>query len=151
MKGVQIYNCSYVERRREENNSLYGDCKLFLSEDRFEVMRVDCGVASISLFRINVSLSSESIRFGAEMTRAEPDDKVELGKVVRLPCLSLGQYLGSRKILKVFKIYNNINRINQTFQIVLPSLESFKDSEQFLVVCVVIQLRCSESAGVKSN
>ena len=34
---------------------------MFLSEDRFKVVRVDCDVASIPLFRIDVPLSSESI------------------------------------------------------------------------------------------
>ena len=84
---------------------------MFLSEDRFEVMRVDCGIASISPFRIDVLLSSESIQFCAETTRAEPDDKVELGEVLRPLCLSLGQYLGSRKILKVLMIHNNVDGI----------------------------------------
>ena len=32
-----------------------------------------------------------------------------------------------------------------------PNLESFKDGKQFLVMCVVVQLRCSESARVKGN
>ena len=82
-----------------------------MSEDRFEVMRVDCGIASIPPFRIDVLLSSESIQFCAETTRAEPDDKVELGEVLRLLCLSLGQYLGSRKILKVLMIHNNVDGI----------------------------------------
>ena len=84
---------------------------MFLSEDGLEVVRVDCGVASISPFRIDVPLSSESIRFCAETTRAEPDDKIELGKVLGPPRLPPGQYLGSRKILKVLMIYNNIDRI----------------------------------------
>ena len=48
-------------------------------------------------------------------------------------------------------IHNNVNRIGQTFQIVSLNLESFKNSKQFLVMCVVVQLHCSESAGVKSN
>ena len=77
---------------------------MFLSEDRFEVVRVDCGVASIPPFRINTPLSSENIQFGAQMTRAEPDDKVELGEILRPLCLPLGQYLSSKKILKVFMI-----------------------------------------------
>ena len=94
---------------------MYRDCKLFLSEDRFEVVRVDCGIANIPPFRIDVLLSSESIWFGAETTRVEPDNKVELGEVLRLPHLPLGQYLGSRKILKVFMIYNNIDGIGRTF------------------------------------
>ena len=32
-----------------------------------------------------------------------------------------------------------------------PNLESFKDGKQFLIMCVVIQLHCSESVGVKDN
>jgi len=90
MKSVQIHNCSCAERRKEKDGSSYRGCKLFLSEDRFEAVRVDCGVASIPSFRIDIPLSSESIWFGAKMTRAEPDDKIELGEVLRPPCLLLG-------------------------------------------------------------
>ena len=53
-----------------------------MSEDRFEVVRVDCGIASIPPFRIDIPLSSESIQFCAETTRTESDDKVELGEVL---------------------------------------------------------------------
>ena len=88
---------------------------MFLSEDGLEVVRVDCGIASIPLFRIDVPSSSESIWFCAEMTRTEPDDKVELEKVLGPPCLPPGQYLGSRKILKVLMIHNNVDGIGQTF------------------------------------
>ena len=65
------------------------------------VVRVDCGIASIPLFRIDIPLSSKSIWFGVKMTRVEPDDKVELRKVLKPPCLPPGQHLGSRKILKI--------------------------------------------------
>ena len=61
MKNVQIHNYSYTEKREEEDHGSYKDCKLFLSEEGLEVVRVDCGIASILLFRINVPLSSESI------------------------------------------------------------------------------------------
>jgi len=137
-----------MERRKEEDSSLYGGCKLFLSEDRLEVVRVDYSVANILPFRVNVSLSSESIQFGAKMTRAELNDKVELREVLRLPHLPLGQYLDSRKILK---IHNNVDGIGQTFQIVLPNLESFEDGKQFLIICVVVQLYHSKSIRVKGN
>ena len=130
---------------------MYRGCKLFLSEDRFEVVRVDCSVASISLFKIDIPLSSESIRFSAETTRVEPDDKVELGEVLGPPCLPLGQYLSSRKILKVLIICNNVDGIGQTFQIVSPNFESFKDGKQFLVICIVVQLCHSKSVRVKGN
>jgi len=127
-----------VEGRKKKDSGSYGGCKLFLSEDRLEVMRVDCGIASIPLFRIDVPSSSESIRFSAKMTRAEPDDKVKLGKVFGPPRLPLGQYLGSRKILKILMICNNVDGIGRTFQIMPPNLESFEDGKQFLVMCVVV-------------
>jgi len=59
----------------------------------------------------------------------EPDDKVKLREVLRLLCLSLGQYLGGGKVLKVFVIYNNINRIGLIFQIMLPNFEDFKNNK----------------------
>ena len=124
---------------------------MFLSEDGLEVVRVDHGIASIPPFRIDISLSSESIWFRAKTTRAEPDDKVELGEVLRPLHLPPGQYLGSRKILKVLMIRNNVDGIGQTFQIVSPNLESFEDGKQFLVMCVIVQLHCSESVRVKGN
>ena len=84
---------------------------MFLSEDGFEVVRVDCSIASIPLFRIDVPSSSESIQFCAETTRTEPDDKIELEEVLGPLCLPLGQYLSSGKILKVLMIHNNVNGI----------------------------------------
>ena len=68
---------------------------MLLSEDKFEVVRIDYSVASILPFRIDVPLSSESIQFGAKMTRIEPDDKIVLRKVLRLLHLSLGVRHGS--------------------------------------------------------
>jgi len=82
-----------------------------LSEDGLEVVRVDYSVASIPPFRIDVLLSSKNIQFGAKTIRAEFDDKIKLGEVLGPPCLSSGQYLGSRKILKVLMIHNNIDGI----------------------------------------
>ena len=92
-------------------------------------MRVDCSIASIPPFGIDILPFSESVQFGVKMTRTEPDNKVKLREVLRLLCLSLNQHLGSRKILKIFMIYNNIDRIDQTFQVVLPNFESFKDGK----------------------
>ena len=56
---------------------MYGGCKLFLSEDGLEVVRVDCSIASIPLLRIDIPLFSKSIWFYAKTTRVEPDNKVE--------------------------------------------------------------------------
>jgi len=83
-----------------------------LSEDRFEVVRIYCGIASNSPFRIDIPLSSESIWFGAKTTRTKPDDKIELREVLGLLCLPPDQHLGSRKVLKVFMICNNVDGID---------------------------------------
>ena len=85
---------------------------MFLSEDWFEVVRVDYGIASIPYFRIDIPLSSESIQFGTKITRTESDDKIELRKVLKLLCLSLDQHLGNRKILKVFIVCDNVDGID---------------------------------------
>ena len=84
---------------------------MFLNEDRFKVVRVDCGIASISLFRIDVPSLSKSIWFSVQTTRTELDDKVKLRGVLGPLHLPLDQYLGSRKILKVFMIHNNVDGI----------------------------------------
>jgi len=49
-------------KRRTVACSLYKGYKLFLSEDGLEVVRVDSGIASIPLFRIDVPSFSESIQ-----------------------------------------------------------------------------------------
>ena len=111
VQSVQINNCNYAKGRKEKDSSLYGNCKLFLSEDWFEVVRVDCGIASILLFRVNVPPFSESIQFSTKMTRTEPDDKVKLREILGPLCLPPGQHLDSRKVLKVFVICNNVDGI----------------------------------------
>ena len=88
---------------------------MFLSKDGFEVVRVDCGIASIPLFRIDVPLISKSIQFGTKTIKTELDDKIELREILGPLYLSLGQHLGSEKVLKVFMIYKNVNGIGQTF------------------------------------
>jgi len=45
------------------------------------------------------------------MTKTEPDNKVELREVLGLLHLSPGQYLGSKKVLDVLIIYNNVDKI----------------------------------------
>jgi len=86
-----------------------------LSKNWFEVVGVDCGIASIPLFRIDIPPSSESIQFGANMTRMEPNNKVELREILKPLCLPLDQYLGNGKILKILMFCDNIDGIGWTF------------------------------------
>jgi len=61
IQSIKINNCSYAKEREKKDCNLYGGCKLFLSKNWFEVMRVDYGIASISLFRVYVLPSNMSI------------------------------------------------------------------------------------------
>ena len=62
---------------------------MFLSKNWFEVVRVDCGIANIPPFRIDIPLFSKSVSFGTKMTRTKPNDKVKLREILRLLCLPL--------------------------------------------------------------
>ena len=115
VKSVKINNCSCVKKRKKKISSLHRGHKLFLSKNRFEVVRVDYGITSIFPFRIHILLSSKSIQFDAKITRTKSDNKVELREILGLLCLFLGQHFDSRKILKVFIVHNHINRRSQTF------------------------------------
>ena len=84
-----------MKRRKEEDSSSYRGHKLFLSKDWFEVVKIDYGIANIPPFRINIPLSSESVQFGAKMTRTKPDNKVELREILRPLHLPLNQHFGS--------------------------------------------------------
>ena len=95
---------------------MYRGCKLFLSEDGLEVVRVECGVASIPPFRIDIPSSNESIWFSAEMTRVEPDDKVELGEVLGLPRLCYDSKLKglSNKLTLILSNTRELDRVPNT-------------------------------------
>jgi len=82
MQNVKINNYSYTKRGKKKNSSLYEGCKLFLSEDEFEVINIDCIIASILPFRIDIPPFSKSIQFGAKIIRIKPDNKVKLREIL---------------------------------------------------------------------
>jgi hypothetical protein len=103
-------------------------------------MRIRTGVATIPLFRVDVPSSSEGIGLATEPSRPEPKDKVEGGKELGQPSLPASQELGRSKIFQIFVIRDHVNRGNRTLEVPTPYTEHFKDSKQFLVVGVVVQL-----------
>jgi len=58
---VEINDYSCAKRKEKKDSSLYGGCKLFLSQDWFEVVKINYGVISIPFFKIDVLSFSESI------------------------------------------------------------------------------------------
>ena len=48
-------------------------------------------------------------------------------------------------------IRDHVNRDTGTFEVVPPNAEGLKDSKEFLVVSVIIELRCHKGAGVEGH
>jgi len=53
--------------------------ELFLSEHQPKILGINPGIATIPLFGVDIPSSSESVRLGTELTRAEANDKIKLG------------------------------------------------------------------------
>ena len=65
--------------------------------------------------------------------------------------LSSGKDLGRGEVLKVLMICDHIDWSTRTFEIVLPDTESIEDRQQFFVMSVVVEFRCTESAGMEGH
>ena len=106
-----------------------GRCQLLGSEHGSVVLRIDSSIVAIPLFRIDVPLSSKSVRFGSEFSRTETDDEVESGKIFGPMCLSTCEDFGRGEVLEILVISDYIDGVAGIFEVVSPSLESFVDSE----------------------
>ena len=62
-----------------------------MCEYGLEVLRIHTGIIASPLFKVNIEVSREGVGFFTEVSRAEPNDKVELREVFRPSSLSLSQ------------------------------------------------------------
>ena len=118
-----------------------------MHEHQPEVLGVNPGIATIPLFWVDFPASSEGIRLSAEFPRAETNDQVELGQKFRPPGLLVGEHFRGGEILQIFVVGDHIYRGSRTLKVVVPSLESFEYSQEFLVMHVVVQLRGCVKSG----
>ena len=109
-----------------------------MAENRLKILRVDSGVVATSLFKVHIPATGKCIRFGTELPRSEADDEVELGKEFRPLRLVVVEKLGCGEIFKIFVVSNNVNGSCGTFKVVVPNAEHFVDSEELLVVDIVV-------------
>ena len=65
----------------------------------------------------------------------------------KLNCsLTPGQNFSCRKILKILVVSNNINGKSGTFKIMPPYFKSIKNSQQFLVMNIIVEFCCGKSS-----
>ena len=125
---VNIHDSISTEYGTFKKSSTERSRELFLSKYRTEIMRVDLSVLTIPLFRVDVPLSSECIQFPTKFTQSEPDYKVELGKEFGPTDLTSSKDLGSREILKVLMVCNDVDGFHGAFKVMMPVFKGFKDS-----------------------
>ena len=93
------------------------------------VLRIDSGIVTIPLFKIDIPSSSKSIGLGSEFSRMETDDEVESRNVFGPSCLSMCEDFGCGEVLEIPVIGDHIDGVAGTFEKVSPSFECFVDSE----------------------
>ncbi len=128
MELVDVHYSTSTEGRAFKKSSMERHRELFLSENRPEIVRVDCCVLTIPLFWIDIPSSSECIWFSSKFPQLELDYQIELGEIFRPLDLLSGKNLGGRKVFKILVVCNNVNRVHGAFKVVIPVFKSFKDS-----------------------
>ena len=88
---------------------------------------------------------------GAQFSRAEADNKVELGEILRPVGLKAGKDFGCGKVFQFLMIHDHVDRSTGTFKEVSPDMESLKDWEQFFVVGVILEFQGTEGVGMESH
>ena len=111
-------------------------------------MQIDASIVLISLFGVDVLASSESIRLSSKASGAEANDKVELGEELQPVGLPPSQEFGSCKVLQVLVVGDNINQSCEAFKIMTSGSKSLMDSEEFLVMGVIVELQSGQSPRI---
>ncbi|KIM50337.1 hypothetical protein SCLCIDRAFT_145784, partial [Scleroderma citrinum Foug A] len=65
--------------------------------------------------------------------------------------LLTSENLRGREIFEIFVVDDNIHRGGRALQVVLPGFEGLENSEELLVMCVIVQLRRSEGARIEGD
>ena len=86
-----------------------GSGELLRGKNGSEVLRISTGVATIPPFEIDVVTSSEGIGLAAEASRTKANEKIESGKVFGPSSLTTSKHLGSREVLKILVVGQNMD------------------------------------------
>ena len=114
-------------------------------------MGIDTSIVLIPLFGVDVPVCSEGIRLSSEVSGAETNDKVELREELQPAGLLLSQELGGCNIFQVLMVSDDVNQSCRAFRIVAPGPKSLVDSEELLVMGVIVELQSRQSPGIVGN
>ena len=108
---------------------------------------IDVSGVPIPLFGVDVPASSEGIRLSSEASSGT-NDRIKVGEELRPAGLPLSQELGGCNVLQVLVVGDNVNRSCRAFKIVVPGPKRLMDSEELLVMGVIVELRSGQSPGI---
>ena len=91
VESLGVHDNARTECRNIGRSSSERRGELLLGKDRATVLRIYSTIGVISLFRVDVPLSSQCVRFRAEPTGSEPNSQIELSKVFGPSRLSASQ------------------------------------------------------------
>ena len=146
-----VHDNARTECRNIGRSSSEGRSELLFSKDRTTVLRIYSTIGVISLFRVDVPLSSQCVWLRAKPTRSELNSQIELSKVFGPSRLSASQEFRGREILQVLVVGNNVDRGVGAFEVVTPLSEGLKDGQQLFVVHVVVEFGAHESSGMECD
>jgi hypothetical protein len=72
--------------------------------------------------------------------------KIEWRKIFGPTSLSSGEKLGRGEIFQILVTSEDIDQMGRSFNIMMPDAEWFKDSEEFLIMVVIIEFGGMKSA-----
>ena len=116
-----------------------------------EVVWIDASVVLIPLFGVDIPVSSEGIRLSFEASRAEMNNKVELEEKLQSMGLPSSQEFGGCEVFQVLVVGDYINQSCGAFKIVVPRPKSLVNSEELLVMGVIVELQSRQSLGIVDN
>ena len=77
------------------------------------------------------------------------NSQIELGKVFRPSSLTSGKLLCGGKVLKVLMVSEHVDGKGRSLEIMTPNHECSKDSKQFLVMGVIVELGSQKGSRMK--
>ena len=110
-----------------------------------EVVWIDVSVVLIPLVGVDIPSSSENIRLSSKVSTVEANDEVELGEELRPAGLLPSQELGGCKVFQVLVVGDHVNQSCGAFKIVVLGPKSLVDSEELLVMGIIVELWSRQS------
>ena len=84
----------------------------------------------------------------SDLSGSETNNEVELGEELRPAGLPPSQELGGCKVFQVLVVSDDVNWNCRAFKMVVPGPKSLVDSEELLVMGVIVELWSGQSPGI---